>query len=580
MRGLLWSLLWLPALAWAEPLTVSVDRDQMQVGETLRLTIQSRTKGAAASNLQSPSLADWQIVGQFEHTTFDGRRGERARTLNLSLQPLKTGQIVIDSFVLQTAQGPVKSQPITVTVGGKAPAAVNPTNPAPNAGQAAPDGAAPDRAAFVRWEIENKGPLWLGEQLEARLVFYYNLKIRLRGAEMGEVKLKGFWTHDRKSSSGRRRVQIGEDIFVRETLVHYQLIPLRAGNVELPKVAIEMTVDQSRGFQRKRVKATRESEPVAITVKPLPSKGRPADFRGSAVGAVKLQAAADRTRIKGDQGVQFTVITTVDGLLQNVPPVELPDIDGFRVFPPSNNENVRLFNEALRGTRRQTWLMRPTRDGTLTIPSMSLPYFDPKAGRYRVARTRKLTVQASGVKATQAKAGQGARVTDREALALRTIRKTVSAHSADTPVYTRAWFLIGFAAPPIAFAALLLVGRARRRRDATAGSRSAKRAANVAQARLDAVARGKEATPYAAVSHALIGYLEARLGQPVKGLTHPELERLLQSRGATATQTRELVTELENCDFARFAPSQGGGGVDECVARSKALVSGLEKALS
>jgi hypothetical protein len=397
---------------------------------------------------------------------------------------------------------------------------------------------------------------------------------------MGEVKLKGFWTHDRKSSSGRRRVQIGEDIFVRETLLHYQLIPLRAGTVELPKVAIEMTVDQSRGFQRKRVKRTRESEAVPIEVKPLPAQGRPKDFRGSAVGTVKLQAAADRTRVKGEQGVQFTVITTVDGLLQNAPPVELGDVDGFRIFPPSTNENVRLFNQALRGTRRQTWLMRPTRDGDLTIPSVSMPFFDPKTGRYRIARTKALTIRASGVSSKTATANNDARIATREAPALRTIRKTLDAQAADRPAYTQAWFLIGVAVPPLAFAGLLLAGRARRRRNATAGSRSAKRAAATAQGRLDAIARGKESSPYAAVSHALIGYLEARLGQPVKGLTHPELERVLQARGATPTQTRDLVAELENCDFARFAPSQGAVGVEECVGRAKTLISGLEKALS
>lgn len=564
-------LLLLGAAAHAAPLTVQVDRDSMQVGETLKLTVTARSKGNTRGNLVSPSLSAWQIVGQFEHTTFDSRAGERRRVLTLSLQPLKTGQIVIAPFVLRTATGDVRSEPITITVGGA------PTNTQPDPKDTA---SAPDRAAFVRWEIEEKGPFWLGQQFEARLVFYYNLQVRLRGAEMGDVKLQGFWTHDRKSSSGRRRVQIGEDIYVRETLVHYQLVPIRAGRLELPPVGIELTADQSRGFDRRRVKVQRKSEPVTIEVKPLPDAGRPADFRGPAVGRITLQAGADRTRVKAGEGVQFTITTTVDGMLQNVPPVELPEVDGFRVYPPSDTETVRLFNNRLRGVRRQTWLMRPTRNGRLQIPSIALSAFDPATGRYQTARTRALDVEASGVDADDRKAGGGGTVNASATPALRTVRREIDVDQTDRPIYEQIWFIAAAAAPPVVFALLIGLGRVRRRREANSGNRTAKRAASNARAALAAVKRGKHDSPYAAVSHALISYLEERLAQPVKGLTHGALADVLRQRGASEEQTRALVSELENCDFARFAPTQGAAGVDECVARARALVDGLERSLT
>lgn len=571
LGGLLLGLICLVTSAQAAPLAVEVDRDAMQVGETLRLKVTARTKGPGGANLVSPSLSAWQIVSQFETTTFDSRAGERRRVLNLNLQPLKTGTIVIQPFVLRTSTGEHRSEPITITVGGTA------TNTRPDPADTA---TVPDRAAFVRWEIEAKGPLWVGQQLEARLVFYYNLQVRLRGADLGEVKLQGFWTHDRKSSSGRRRVQLGEDIFVRETLVHYQLVPIRAGALELPPVEIELSADQSRGFDRRRVKVKRKSAAVPITVKPLPTDGRPGDFKGPAVGKLVLQAGADRTRVKAGEGVQFSITTTVDGMLQNVPPIELPDLDGFRVFPPSEKTTVRLFNDRLRGVRRQSWLMRPTRNGQLKIPSVSISYFDPDTGRYHTARTQAIDVVASGVDASPANGAAGAAVSASETPALRTIRKSIDVDQTDRPVYSQLWFIVGAAAPPALFIGVLFAGRVRRRRAAQSGNRSARRAASVAKSRLDTIARGKTEAPYAAVANALLGYLEARLEQPVKGLTHPELSRVLQARGAQPAQIADLVTELENCDFARFAPSQGGLGVGECVARARKIIAGLEGSLS
>lgn len=563
-----------PAMAQDETLTVSVDRNTLNVGQRLKLTVRTQTQGGNRGNLQSPSLADWQIVGQFEHSSFDSRRTARVRTLNLTLQPLKTGTIVIDAFVLQTAAGPKRSQPITITVGGTAPAPT-PTTVAPQSNGEV----APDKAAFVRWETPAKGKIWLGAQFQAQLVFYYNVQVRLRSAEMGDVKIQGFWTHDRKARSDRRRVQIGDQIYVRETLLHYQLVPLRAGTLKLPAVSVEMTADQSRGFDRRRVKVERVSPTVPIEVKPLPQAGRPKGFDGATVGALKLQAAADRTKVSANEGVQFTLIATVDGMLQNVPKVELSGVDGFRVFPPSGQETVRLTNDSLRGVRRQSWLMRPTRNGELTIPAMSIPYFDPVAGRYKIAKSRPIRVKATGIKADAKGNRGGATIATTDTLALRSIRKQLDPGTADTPVYTQLWFIIGTLAPPLAFIGLLLLGRVRRSRAAHAPERSAKRAQSIARARLAEIARGKIDGPYAAVSHALMDFLEARLAQPVKGLTHGALTSLLQANGATAAHTRALVAELENCDYARFAPSDGHAGVEECVTRARTLVDELEGAL-
>ena len=87
------------------------------------------------------------------------------------------------------------------------------------------------------------------------------------------------------------------------------------------------------------------------------------------------------------------------------------------------------------------------------------------------------------------------------------------------------------------------------------------------------------ALAYGAVANALVAYLEARFQQAFKGLTHPQLAQALRERGVPDAAVGALVSELENCDFARFAPAAAGGSVAEAAARAEAIVGQIEGAV-
>jgi hypothetical protein len=76
----------------------------------------------------------------------------------------------------------------------------------------------------------------------------------------------------------------------------------------------------------------------------------------------------------------------------------------------------------------------------------------------------------------------------------------------------------------------------------------------------------------------LYEHLEYRLGSKVEAFTLGELRQHLTSRGFDKPTADAVVQELENCDFARFAPSASGPGeMRAALRRVRTLLAQIEK---
>lgn len=550
------ALVLLPALAVAAPtLSVRPDRTETVLGNPITLTIRASNDTGDSMELAAPPLDDWAIVGRQQSTRVDGIRGTRVLSLQLTLQPRRTGELTIGAFAIGTAQ---RSAPITITVKDadlalpETPAGQGDTTDedAPEAGSGGAD-RPPDEVVFFRWEVDDVD-VWLGEQLDARLVMYIRRGLSTRNVEIGDIDLTGFWTEGRETQ-GRQRgrmVTVGGLRFERHELFRYSLFPLRAGTVSLPAVGVELLARRQALFSG-YTNLDRKAEAVSIEVRPLPRAGRPAGFAGPTVGSTRLTARVGEQQIKGDAGTELTVITRIDGMIQNVPPIELPELEDFTVFPAGDDTRRDKRRGKLLGVRSQRWLLRPKREGKLTIPAFELPWFDPQRGTYDIARTAPLTVQVTGAPTAVADDGPGEA---RAELALRDVGAVDP--DAGPAAGLGLWFDAALFGAPALFLIGLGLERARRRRDATAGSRAAKTAARDATRRLTDIKRKPDGRAgYAAIAKVIIDYLEARFGRPFNGLTRDAIRAELRARGVSDAATDPLLEELDAADFARFAPS-------------------------
>lgn len=577
---LLLGLLLAPSAASAESsLVVRADKESIQLGETLGLRIRASTDvggGQQRIELAAPSLDDWAIVGQSESQRVDGFRGTRTTTITLTLQPRRAGTLTIGEFTLKVPGDPIRSAPITVKVrdgGVAAPGAPA----APGQAGASPGEAAPDEVVFLRWEVD-RDTAWLGQQLDARLYVYTREGITIREFKLGEIDLSGFWNeqHGQHRRARGRDVVVGGLRFDRQEVAHYSLFPLRVGEQPLPAVTAEMTVGRVGLFGGPRSIVNRAAAEVPITVRPLPVEGRPPGFSGPTVGPTRLTASVDRQQIDAGEGVQLTVITRLDGLIQNAPPVALPALPDFKVFPAGDDTRTDWRDGDMLGVRRQSWLLRPQRGGALQIPALALPYFDPSTGEYGVARTGPIAIRVQGEPGA---APEEAAPAAEDGPALRDIRADVDLDAGPRDGLGL-WFPAALFGAPLLFGFGWLAERVRHRRHATAGSRAARTAARDARAKLDRIGRKGDdpRAGYSAVARAVVDYLETRFGAPFNGLTREATRAALVQRGVGPATADALLEELDACDFARFAPAaDAASGLPETARRAAEVIAAVER---
>ncbi len=90
----------------------------------------------------------------------------------------------------------------------------------------------------------------------------------------------------------------------------------------------------------------------------------------SAVAEVDVHASLSRETVEVDQTVQLTVVVT--GVTHGVEEPQLPRIDYLRVVSRSSRRNVQLINGDLQSTIAWEYRLHPSREGTYTVPGISV----------------------------------------------------------------------------------------------------------------------------------------------------------------------------------------------------------------
>ena len=97
----------------------------------------------------------------------------------------------------------------------------------------------------------------------------------------------------------------------------------------------------SRSVKQESVEAETQTPTINITVKPLPTEGKPANFSGM-VGNYSFSADFDRTELKVGEAMTLTINIKGDGLPGSITDPKLPDFGEFRSVPPENELNKKV----------------------------------------------------------------------------------------------------------------------------------------------------------------------------------------------------------------------------------------------
>ena len=209
-------LLLLPVLAHAATVQASLDRNQVQLGDTVTLNLRVEGGGLAQAPDLSALAGDFEVLGSSSNTSVSIVNGRRSAqlTVGIALRPRRVGQLVIPPLDFAGSRTP----PLTLAVTQPDPAA------AANSG----------KPAFLEASA-TPSHVRVGQQLLFTVRLY--LAGTLSGGSLSEPKLPGIDARRLGDDLDYDVVRGGRAYHVIER--RYALIPQQPGTIQLPSVGFQ-----------------------------------------------------------------------------------------------------------------------------------------------------------------------------------------------------------------------------------------------------------------------------------------------------------------------------------------------------
>ncbi len=294
------------------------------------------------------------------------------------------------------------------------------------------------------------------------------------------------------------------------------------------------------------------SEPLAITVEPLPPAGRPDGFSGL-VGTFEIAATAEPAAAKVGDPITLEVSVSGSGDLSGLAELDLAHLDAAGDFRVAAQRVERAPGRyPSRATFRTT--VRALHESVGAIPPVRLTYFDPQRGAYAEAASARIALDVQPARQVTLRDVEGGAVTEDEGDRLAAMAAGIAHNYEGVRLLRRQRFdtaafvgspggVLLLAAGPLAAAMAALWLRLRRLAATAPAARGA--LARLRRAIADA---GDDAAAMAAALH---DYLRVRLG--TDGTPGVDLlARTLEERGVGSERVDELREMLERIDSVRY----------------------------
>lgn len=351
-----------------------------------------------------------------------------------------------------------------------------------------------------------------------------------------------------------------------QTLV---LFPQRSGTLSIAPAKVSVLVPDMRPQSADDIDAlfgysapmeqTFSTPVTTITVRPLPTEGKPADFSG-AVGSFSMQAQLLTKEPRTNESVTLRLILQGSGNLKTAtsPTISFPE--SFEVYDPKESYESSVTATNVQGKRTIEYFAIPQHTGSFTIPPLTFSYFDPQQGRYITLRSEAFHINVA----------QGKQVSSEERKSLRGAEERLkSLWSTDARTAPAGWsvatgfgyYLFLLVLPLVALGIWGYYRRELRLRADTLGYQAGK-ASKVATRRLRLARKylgeAQRDAFYEELLHALWGYLGDKLRLPVSELSRATVAEHLTQKGLPAELIAQLQEVVDEVEFARYAPAAEG----------------------
>jgi hypothetical protein len=574
--------------------------DVVVVGDQFRLSYKVNTQ--KVKDFRAPSVKGFEVLMGPSRSTFSNTQiingnvtSESGITFTYILMANNTGTFTIPGATIVADGGSVVSNSVKIKVlpadqAGQQSSGSGKSSSSSSTGVSSQD-------LFVTANVTRTS---VYEQ-EAFLLTY---KIYTRDSRMGldNVKLpdfKGFHSQEIERPANAHWTQEhykGRNYY---TTVYRQfvLFPQQSGKLSIEPARFDATVEKvtqsddpfeaffNGGGNVVTVKKTLTTPAIGINVLPLPA-GKPEGFSGG-VGEFNISSSINSTNVKTNDAITVKLIISGTGNLKLLHDPEMKFPEDFEVYDPKVDNQSKITPDGMSGSKVIEYLAIPRHAGDYKIPSVKFSYFDTKSKSYKTLTTEEYNIHV------EKGAGNAdnviANFTNKEDLKvlgedIRYIKlNDVTLRERGNFFYGSPLFWLFYAIPALVLIALLIVYRKQAAANANIAKTRTKKANKVATKRMKAAGKllsenNKEAF-YDEVLKALWGYISDKLNIPVSQLTKDNVAEKLSASGVSEELTGELLSTLNECEFARFAPGDEGKTMDKVYTSAISVISKMENTI-
>ena len=515
-------------------------------------------------------------------------------TITYTLYAAKNGSFTIGASHAVVGGKRLSSRPVKIQVSGHAQR----TNGAPNMhGQDSYDqphmrsagSAISGSDLFIKVSASKKR---VHEQVPILLTYKVYTQVELTQLEGKMPDLKGF--HTQEVPLPQQKTFHSETVNGRPykcvTWSQYVMYPQMTGSLEIPSITFKgIVVQQNRnvdpmeaffngGSGYVEVKKDIKAPGITLQVDPLPQ--RPANFSGG-VGKFNISASLDKKEVKAGEPITLRVVVGGIGNLKLLkqPVVNFPK--DFDKYDAKVTDKTRLTANGVEGNMVYDFLAVPRNQGSYTIPSVELTYYDTGKNAYKTIKTQPFKVEVEKGDGTSAESEDFASQ-DKD---IHTIKLgKAEQHKADEMFFGSFGYWISLLMPLIAFVVLLIVFRRRAIENADIVKKRSNRAGKIATKRLrlanKLMLQGKQGEFYDEVMRALWGYMSYKLNMPAEKLNRDNIRETLGRHFVDDATIEKFTTALDECEFERYAPGDAAGNMNRTFESAMTAIMDIENAIN
>ncbi len=352
-----------------------LDRNSMQLGETVTLNIEASGTTSAPEPDFSALQGDFNLSGTQSSSSVNIVNGQSSSKLlwAVALEPKRAGTFTIPplSVAGQT------TQPLTLAV---------------VAGTAATGKSGDD--VYVEATVEPRAP-YVQQQVAMTVKLYF--AVNLVDGSLDDPQADGLIVR----KVGGQDTNFAADVGGRRYRVlerRYVLQSEKSGTITIPPITFRGhamdRADMNSFFNRGR-NVTARSEPIALEIRPRPAQSGSDAWLPAQSVTLEAEGVDAHAAARVGEPLTLTLRLKATGLgFEQLPELKLPAIDGADIYPDKATTQNKDGGELTTGERERKFAIVPNRAGQLTIPPISIAWWDTTHDRAEVATvpTKILTV--------------------------------------------------------------------------------------------------------------------------------------------------------------------------------------------